>query len=121
MQPETMRLDGRVAVVIGGTGVLCSRVAETFAKAGARSVIVGRNQEKGRRLSHGSTTSAVSPGSCSAMPPIGHGFAPSWRRKAASTFSSTVPELTRPSGGRGRRLPPRRQHHQDGRRRAARR
>ena len=47
MQPETMRLDGRVAVVIGGTGVLCGRIAETFAGAGARTVIVGRNAEKG--------------------------------------------------------------------------
>ncbi len=47
MLPETMRLDGRVAVVVGGTGVLCGRIAETFAGAGARTVIVGRNSEKG--------------------------------------------------------------------------
>ena len=47
MLPETMRLDGRVAVVIGGTGVLCGRIAETFADAGAQTVIVGRNAEKG--------------------------------------------------------------------------
>lgn len=59
MQTETMRLDRRVAVVIGGTGVLCSRIAETFAQAGARSVIVGRNQEKGRRLSRKSPTSSA--------------------------------------------------------------
>lgn len=47
MLPETMRLDGRVAVVIGGTGVLCGEIAATLAGAGARTVIVGRNPEKG--------------------------------------------------------------------------
>ena len=50
MLPETMRLDERVAVVIGGTGVLCAQIAETFAGAGATTVIVGRNPEKGRSV-----------------------------------------------------------------------
>jgi NAD(P)-dependent dehydrogenase (short-subunit alcohol dehydrogenase family) len=41
-----LRLDGRVAVVIGGTGVLCSSIAETYAAAGAHTVIVGRDEQK---------------------------------------------------------------------------
>jgi NAD(P)-dependent dehydrogenase (short-subunit alcohol dehydrogenase family) len=41
------RLDGRVAVVIGGTGELCSRMAEGLAEAGALAVVVGRDQSKG--------------------------------------------------------------------------
>ncbi|AHF91478.1 dehydrogenase of unknown specificity [Opitutaceae bacterium TAV1] len=39
-------LKGRVAVVIGGTGELCGAMAEGLAGAGARVVLVGRNQEK---------------------------------------------------------------------------
>jgi NAD(P)-dependent dehydrogenase (short-subunit alcohol dehydrogenase family) len=42
----SLRLDGRTAVVIGGTGVLGSRIAATFAQAGARVVIVGRDETK---------------------------------------------------------------------------
>jgi len=41
------RLDGRVAVVIGGTGVLCGRMAAALAGAGARTVLVGRDADKG--------------------------------------------------------------------------
>jgi len=40
-------LDDRVAVVIGGTGVLGGRMAAALAGAGARTVIVGRDREKG--------------------------------------------------------------------------
>src|SRR3954447_19908293 len=40
-------LDGRVAVVIGGTGVLAGRMAATLAHAGARTVIVGRGDANG--------------------------------------------------------------------------
>ncbi len=43
---SAFRLDGRVAVVIGGTGVLCGNIAETFALAGAQTVIVGRDPAK---------------------------------------------------------------------------
>ena len=43
---SAFRLDGRVAVVIGGTGVLCGNIAETLARAGATTVIVGRDQSK---------------------------------------------------------------------------
>src|SRR3954471_19228524 len=39
-------LTGKVAVVIGGTGELCGKMAEGLAGAGAEVVIVGRNPEK---------------------------------------------------------------------------
>ena len=42
--PSSLRLDDRVAVVIGGTGILCSRMAGVLAEAGARTVIIGRDQ-----------------------------------------------------------------------------
>lgn len=48
--PASFRLDGRVAVVVGGTGVLGSRMAATLAAAGARTVVVGRDQERGERV-----------------------------------------------------------------------
>lgn len=37
---------GKVAVVTGGTGVLCSRMAEAIAMAGAKVCVIARNQEK---------------------------------------------------------------------------
>jgi NAD(P)-dependent dehydrogenase (short-subunit alcohol dehydrogenase family) len=40
-------LGGKVAVVIGGTGVLGSRMAVALADAGARAVVVGRDRRKG--------------------------------------------------------------------------
>lgn len=39
-------LEGKVAVVIGGTGELCSHMALGLAKAGVEVVIAGRNEEK---------------------------------------------------------------------------
>ncbi len=39
-------LQGKVAVVIGGTGELCGAMAEGLAGAGAEVVVVGRNEEK---------------------------------------------------------------------------
>lgn len=39
-------LDGRVAIVIGGTGELCGAMAEGLALAGAEVVVVGRNPDK---------------------------------------------------------------------------
>jgi NAD(P)-dependent dehydrogenase (short-subunit alcohol dehydrogenase family) len=39
-------LEGRVAVVIGGTGELCGAMAEGLAGAGAEVVLVGRSPEK---------------------------------------------------------------------------
>lgn len=40
-------LDGQVAVVIGGTGVLCGAQAQGLAQAGAAVVVAGRDPEKG--------------------------------------------------------------------------
>ena len=44
---ELFGLNEQVAVVIGGTGVLCGAQAEGLAKAGARVVIAGRDAVKG--------------------------------------------------------------------------
>ena len=46
MDPTSFRLDGKVAVVVGGTGVLCAHIAGTLATAGANVVIVGRDVDK---------------------------------------------------------------------------
>lgn len=43
---ELFSLQGKTAVVIGGTGVLCGEMAQGLAQAGAEVVIVGRSQEK---------------------------------------------------------------------------
>jgi NAD(P)-dependent dehydrogenase (short-subunit alcohol dehydrogenase family) len=45
-------LEGEVAVVIGGTGVLGGAIAEGFAAAGAKVAIVGRNAERGEAHVH---------------------------------------------------------------------
>lgn len=39
-------LEGKTAVIIGGTGELCSHMAHGLANAGAEVVLVGRNEEK---------------------------------------------------------------------------
>ncbi len=44
---ELFGLDGQVAVVTGGTGVLCGHMASGLAAAGAKVVVVGRNAERG--------------------------------------------------------------------------
>ena len=45
--PEQLfSLQGKTAVVIGGTGELCGAMAEGLAGAGAETVLVGRSQEK---------------------------------------------------------------------------
>jgi NAD(P)-dependent dehydrogenase (short-subunit alcohol dehydrogenase family) len=43
---ELFSLTGKVAVIIGGTGVLCGEMAAGLAAAGATSVIVGRDAAK---------------------------------------------------------------------------
>ena len=42
-------LEGQVAVVIGGTGVLCGAMAQGLAQAGATVVVAGRDAEKGAK------------------------------------------------------------------------
>ncbi len=39
-------LNGKIAVIIGGTGELCGAMAEGLAQAGAEVVLVGRSQQK---------------------------------------------------------------------------
>jgi len=45
---DRFKLDGKVAVVIGGTGVLCGVMARGLASAGAKVVLVGRSEEKAK-------------------------------------------------------------------------
>ena len=45
---STFGLEGKVAVVIGGTGVLCGTMAEALAAAGAETILVGRSEEKAK-------------------------------------------------------------------------
>ncbi len=50
MKPaELFNLDGRTAVVIGGTGELCGAMAGGLAAAGAKVVLVGRDAAKAER------------------------------------------------------------------------
>ena len=44
---ELFGLDGLVAVVVGGTGVLCGAMAAGLARAGASVVVAGRDPQKG--------------------------------------------------------------------------
>jgi NAD(P)-dependent dehydrogenase (short-subunit alcohol dehydrogenase family) len=46
---EQFSLAGEVAVVTGGSGELCSSIAQGFAQAGAKVVIVGRDAAKAER------------------------------------------------------------------------
>ena len=43
---ETFNLDGKVAVVIGGGGHLCSEMARSFAKVGCKVAILDSRPEK---------------------------------------------------------------------------
>ena len=45
---QLFTLDGKTAVVIGGTGELCGAMAEGLAGAGAEVVVVGRSEEKAK-------------------------------------------------------------------------
>jgi NAD(P)-dependent dehydrogenase (short-subunit alcohol dehydrogenase family) len=46
---ELFSLEGKVAVVIGGTGVLCGEMAEGMAAAGATIALVGRDAAKAQK------------------------------------------------------------------------
>ncbi len=46
---DLFSLQGKVAVVIGGTGELCGTMAEGLAGAGAEVILVGRKEEKARK------------------------------------------------------------------------
>jgi NAD(P)-dependent dehydrogenase (short-subunit alcohol dehydrogenase family) len=48
MKNDLFDLRNEVAVVLGGTGVLCGAMAEALAAFGARVAIVGRNEERGK-------------------------------------------------------------------------
>jgi NAD(P)-dependent dehydrogenase (short-subunit alcohol dehydrogenase family) len=45
---DLFRLDGDVAVVVGGTGELGGMMAETLASFGAKVAVLGRSEERGR-------------------------------------------------------------------------
>src|SRR5947207_1741887 len=48
MKNDLFNLENEIAVVLGGTGVLGGAMAEALAGAGARVVVVGRSEERGR-------------------------------------------------------------------------
>lgn len=62
-------LQGRVAVVIGGTGVLCGKMAEALASAGAHVVIVGRNNAKAEAVLASIATIGKSTGASASFEP----------------------------------------------------
>jgi len=46
---QLYQLEGKVAVIIGGTGELCGHLALGLARAGVEVVIAGRNEEKAQQ------------------------------------------------------------------------
>lgn len=55
-------LTGKVAVVTGASGTLCSIFAKALARAGAKVALLGRNMEKLRLWPTRSRSKAASPG-----------------------------------------------------------
>jgi NAD(P)-dependent dehydrogenase (short-subunit alcohol dehydrogenase family) len=70
---ELFSLKDKVAVVIGGTGLLCGEIAEGFAKAGAIIALVGRDEAKAKarldKITNGGGTAVFFP--CDATSKIG--------------------------------------------------
>ena len=93
-------LDGQVAVVIGGTGVLCGAMAEGIARAGAAVVVAGRDPAKGPPASRRSRRPAVgrssSPSTSWTAGRSRGCWRPRWNASAGSTRWSTAPGSTAP-------------------------
>ena len=53
------RLDGKIAIVTGGTSGIGARTVEIFVAEGARVAIAGRTVEKGERLAEALGDAAI--------------------------------------------------------------
>ena len=84
-------LEDKTAVVIGATGELGGAIAEGLCRAGANTVIAGRNEEKGiqRAEEFSEPDGAGRPCFRRATPPIGAICRPWWRLRTPHSAKST--------------------------------